>query len=118
MFDEALAEQQKVLDPNDPDDVAFYQAVKQGYEQSGAKGYRQKALEFELTILKKKYTSPFFVAGEAARAGEREQAFQLLERAFQEHDEWLRWIKIWPPLEPIRNDPRYTDMVRRVGLAQ
>jgi tetratricopeptide (TPR) repeat protein len=48
--------------------------------------------------------------------GENDEAFAWLERAFQEHSGLLKFIKVFPPFDSIRGDPRFQDLVRRVGL--
>jgi tetratricopeptide (TPR) repeat protein len=49
---------------------------------------------------------------------DREQAFAWLERAYQEQSNILELIKVHPYFDPLRGDPRFTDLVRRVGLDQ
>jgi tetratricopeptide (TPR) repeat protein len=49
---------------------------------------------------------------------DREQAFVWLERACQEHSNILQFAKVHPFFDPLRDDPRFKDLVRRVGLAQ
>jgi len=48
--------------------------------------------------------------------GERDQAFAWLERAYQEHSGILQLLKVHPPFDPLRGDPRFAELVRRVGL--
>ena len=48
--------------------------------------------------------------------GDNEQAFYWLERAYQERSNILQFVKIHPYFDPIRSDPRFADLVRRVGL--
>ena len=48
--------------------------------------------------------------------GERDRAFEYLDRAFEERSSWLVSLKIEPLLDSIRDDPRFEDLVRRVGL--
>jgi TolB-like protein/DNA-binding winged helix-turn-helix (wHTH) protein/Tfp pilus assembly protein PilF len=50
--------------------------------------------------------------------GEHEQAFVWLERAYQEHSIILQYLKVNPFFDPLRDDPRFKDLVRRVGLDQ
>lgn len=49
---------------------------------------------------------------------DREQAFAWLERAYQEHSYILQLVKVHPYFDPLRGDPRFADLVRRVGLDQ
>ena len=48
--------------------------------------------------------------------GENEQAFDWLEQAYKEHSNILELIKVAPELDPLRGDPRFAELVRRVGL--
>jgi hypothetical protein len=48
--------------------------------------------------------------------GDNEQAFAWLERAYTEHSMILQFIKVHPFFDPLRGDPRFADLVRRVGL--
>jgi TolB-like protein/DNA-binding winged helix-turn-helix (wHTH) protein/Flp pilus assembly protein TadD len=48
--------------------------------------------------------------------GENDQAFAWLERAYTEHSNILQFVKVHPYFDPIRGDPRFVDLVRRVGL--
>ena len=48
--------------------------------------------------------------------GDNEQAFAALEEAYKEKSEILQWVKTHPYFDPIRSDPRFADLVRRVGL--
>ena len=47
---------------------------------------------------------------------DKEQAFAWLERAYQEQSNILQYLKVHPFFDPIREDPRFQDLVRRVGL--
>jgi TolB-like protein/Tfp pilus assembly protein PilF len=53
-----------------------------------------------------------------AGLGEKSRAFQWLENSYKAHNEGLTNLKIDPCLDPLRSDPRFSDLVRRVGLAQ
>src|SRR5438128_8925106 len=48
--------------------------------------------------------------------GERDSAFEWLERAYVRHDLELRWLKIEPFLRNLRADPRYTALLRKMNL--
>jgi hypothetical protein len=47
--------------------------------------------------------------------GDYDQAFVWLERAYQEHSNILLFLKVHPYFDPIRNDPRFAALLRRVG---
>ena len=50
--------------------------------------------------------------------GDNEQAFAWLERAYTEQARMLQYVKVHPFFDPLRGDPRFADLVRRVGLDQ
>lgn len=51
-------------------------------------------------------------------AGEKDKAFEWLAKAYQEHDSGLVLLKVEPEFDNIRSDPRYADLLRRIGLPQ
>lgn len=53
-----------------------------------------------------------------AGLGEKDHAFAWLEKALAVHDKGVTYLKIDPCLDPLRSDPRFNDLVRRVGLPQ
>jgi len=53
-----------------------------------------------------------------AGLGEKSKAFMWLESSYKVHNEGLTNLKIDPCLDPLRSDPRFSDLVRRVGLAR
>ena len=50
--------------------------------------------------------------------GNKDQAFAYLEKAYLQHSSILVTLKVEPRFDPLRSDPRYQDLLRRVGLAQ
>jgi TolB-like protein len=53
-----------------------------------------------------------------AGLGKKEEAFKWLEEAYKARDEGLTYLKIDPCLDPLRSDPRFDDLLSRIGLAQ
>ncbi|MCU1343660.1 MAG: hypothetical protein JWN92_3083 [Candidatus Acidoferrum typicum] len=49
--------------------------------------------------------------------GDNEQAVVWLEQAYKEHSSTVQFLKVQPYFDPIRSDPRFVDLVRRVGLS-
>ena len=50
--------------------------------------------------------------------GQKERVIELLQKAYSEHSNAVVQIKVDPMYDPIRNDPRFEDLLRRVGLEQ
>jgi pentatricopeptide repeat protein len=82
-------------------------------------GRREDALRL-LEQLKKRREAGFFPAAAFVNAylglGDKEQAFVWLEEAFKEQSNILQFVKTHPFFDPIRSDPRFVDLQRRVGL--
>ncbi len=53
-----------------------------------------------------------------AALGENDIAFEWLETSFERHEESLCSLKVDPKFDPIRSDPRFDDLVRRIGLSE
>ena len=86
------------------------------YAQAGEREKAQAILrQLETT---KEYVSPGELAILYGALGDKEKAFQTLERAFDEHDLQLQFLKNDPAYDPLRDDPRFQDLTRRVGLPQ
>jgi TolB-like protein/Flp pilus assembly protein TadD len=82
-------------------------------------GRRSDALRL-LADLKRRKEAGYIPAGAFVNAylglGDNEQAFYWLEEAYKEQSNILQFVKTHPYFDPIRGDPRFADLVRRVGL--
>jgi tetratricopeptide (TPR) repeat protein len=58
------------------------------------------------------YEVAFIYAG----LGEKDQAFEWLEKAYEERDQGLSFLKVDPTLDPLRSDPRFQDLLRRMNF--
>ncbi|HKS76620.1 MAG TPA: winged helix-turn-helix domain-containing protein [Terriglobales bacterium] len=56
------------------------------------------------------------LAAEYAELGDKERAFACLEKAYQERDPWLPMDMAAPRFDPLRSDPRFHNLLRRIGL--
>lgn len=83
-------------------------------------GRRSDALRL-LAELKQRRKAGYIPAGAFVNAylglGDNEQAFYWLEQAYKEKSNILQFVKTHPYFDPIRSDPRFADLVRRVGLS-
>jgi len=64
------------------------------------------------------YIPPGYLGWAYAMAGEKERAFAWLEKAYQQHDPALANLKVDPGFDSLRSDPRYPDLLKRVGLSE
>jgi len=86
-------------------------------------GQRQEALaELSLTqrgdSLEGIYFEPTGAARVYARLGDKEHAFKWLNKAYEDRCEDLLYINVDPSFRILRSDPRFHDLVRRIGLAR
>jgi TolB-like protein/Tfp pilus assembly protein PilF len=65
---------------------------------------------------RKSYVPSYYFALIYSGLGEKDRAFEWLERAYQERSTVLAYLRLDPRLEPLRSDPRYADLVRRLGF--
>lgn len=82
-------------------------------------GRREDALSL-LDELKRRRQKGYVPAGAFVNAylglGDKEQAFAWLERAYQEQSNILQFLKVHPYFDPLREDPRFKDLLHRVWL--
>jgi len=82
-------------------------------------GRRTEALSL-LEELKRRQRAGYVPAAAFVNAylglGDKEQAFAWLDRAYKEHSMILQLLKVHPYFDPLRDDPRFKDLLRRVGL--
>ncbi len=60
----------------------------------------------------------YLIAEQSAVIGETEQAMTWLERAYEERAPTLLMAKVDPILDPLRSDPRFQDLLRRIGFPE
>lgn len=92
--------------------------VGYAYAVSGRRREAQNMLNRILEASKREYFSPYMIARIYAGLGEKDQAFQWLEKAREDQDERMVMLKVDQQFDGLRSDPRFTDLMRRVGLAR
>jgi tetratricopeptide (TPR) repeat protein len=100
---------------NDSDYAA---ALEQGFRSGGWQGALRKSIETLKAQHRAGYPSCYNVAEAYADLGDTDHAFQWLNTAFQEHDQGLMGLKTDFTLDSLRSDPRFAELVRKVGLPQ
>jgi serine/threonine protein kinase/Flp pilus assembly protein TadD len=99
-----------------PGTGARLSALAHAYALAGKRNEAKRILGQLLLMRQQRYVSPYEIAVIHVGLGERDQAFEWLERAYREHSGWLSYLNVEFRLDPLRSDPRFADLVRRVGL--
>ncbi|HXY08709.1 MAG TPA: hypothetical protein VEI52_12790, partial [Terriglobales bacterium] len=122
MYPQVIEEYKTVIRLSHDNRAEFESALVQGYRSGGWKGALTKGLEFAQARRKtqpsSEFGSAYNIAGFYAELGEKDQAFQWLNTAYQEHDSQLLWLNTDLSLDSIRSDPQFAELVRKVGLPQ
>jgi len=83
---------------------------------AGKRNEAQKELAELQELSKQRYVSPDLFALIYAALGDKNQAFAWLNKSMDEHDLITARLKVDQRFDPLRSDPRFADLVRRVGL--
>ena len=115
VYEEAIAEYQKSipLSGDSPDEPA---SLGYAYALSGKRREAQAVIDELQERSKRRYISPTVIAFIYAGLGEKDQAFALLDKAHSERDGILVLLKVEPMFNSLRSDPRFADLIGRVGL--
>jgi eukaryotic-like serine/threonine-protein kinase len=116
MFKEAAAEWQQALTLSGNPELAA--SVGSDFQTSGYSGVLRNWLEGLKELSKGEYVSPYTIAETHARLKENDQAFLWLDVAVQERDGRLTSLKVDPMFDGMRTDPRFQNLLQRVGLPQ
>ena len=86
------------------------------YAKSGRREDADALLKRWKDLEKTKYIANYWVAITYAALGEKDAAFAELEKAYQAHDWFFQRLKVDPFIDPLRDDPRFKELVKRIGL--
>jgi len=91
-------------------------AIGYVYGISGQKVMAEKTLADMKTLARSKYVTPYGIALIYASLNEKDQAFEWLNKAYEERSNWLVWLKLDPRWAPVSHDKRYDALVKKIGL--
>ena len=115
-YKEAIAEFQKFQSLSGGQPAATGE-LGHAYAVSGKRAEAQKALLSLKDLSKSRYVAPYDVALIYIGLGDKDQAMEWLEKAYEDHSASLTWVKVDPRFDSLRGDPRYRDLLRRMNLA-
>jgi len=98
------------LEKNVPEVLALF---GRAYALSGKKAEAQKVID---ELSKRIYVPPYNFAIIYAGLGNKDEAFAYLNRAYDERSYYLTWLKVDSQLDNLRDDPRFKELVKKVGF--
>ncbi len=94
-------------------------SLKNAYAASGIKGYLQKEIEQLLLVRAQQGQGlAFIIAADYSRIGDKDRTFEWLEKAYAGHEPSLVHLREDLAFDNVRSDPRFADLLRRIGLPQ
>jgi adenylate cyclase len=116
MFEEAItAFQRAITVTQDPFKARAMAGLAHVYAVSGTKIEARKILAELQTLSEHSYIPATDTAMVYTGLGDKDKAFAQLEKAYEEHSFSLSNLKVEPRFDPLRSDPRFADLLRRIG---
>lgn len=115
MFDEAVREFQKAAELfKDPMMRAW---IARTYAIAGRRSEAERVLEEVKALSKQQYASPYLMASIYAALGQKDLAFEWLERVYKDHSYYVVWLNVDRVFDGLRSDARFQDLLNRIGIA-
>jgi|GEM_PF-2320225 len=115
MYEQAISEFQKAH--ASPDDLEALAALAHALAVSGKKAEANKILNELLNLSRERYVSPYFIATVYTGLGDKNRAFEWLDKTFEDRNEGMIWLQTEPMLDSLRSDQRFAALQRRVEQA-
>jgi serine/threonine protein kinase/Tfp pilus assembly protein PilF len=97
---------------------AVFKEVGKVYARSGIHPALREWAAQMIELSKRRYEDPAFIGFIYAKAGDKDQAFAWLEKGLQEKSDGVQYLKTNHMADSLHSDPRYADMVKRMGMPQ
>jgi serine/threonine-protein kinase len=114
-YDKGIAGYQKAINASEPTPQVLA-LLGHAYALSGRREEALKILSELNEKRKHKYVSPYDMATLHTGLGDKHQAIAELNKAYQERAGWIIFLKVEPVFQPLRSDPRFVDLLRRMSL--
>jgi tetratricopeptide (TPR) repeat protein len=88
------------------------------YGLAGRKAEANKLADELLELNRHRYVTPVALVHVYIGLGARDEAFEWLEKAYQERSNFIAYLKVISIADPLRSDPRFDDLMRRIGFSQ
>ena len=114
-FEDAIVAAQKAVDLSQRSPGALG-VLGLAYGLGGHKAEANKILNELLKLNESRYVTPAAMVNVYIGLGDKDQAFAWLEKAYQERSNYVAYLKVFPIVDPLRSDRRFSELIRRVGL--
>jgi adenylate cyclase len=101
-----------------PDDVFVLGLLGYGYAVTGRRADALKVLQSLDEMEKRRYVSRAARVYVYAGLGDKDKAFEWLEKAYQERSDALAWFRKEPESQSLRTDPRFAALMRKIGFTE
>jgi len=117
MFEKAIGESQRAVTLS-PDITEHLWMLGYAYAAAGQTTEARKILDDLHDLAKKQYVHAYGFALIHIGLGENDEALEWLERAYQDRNAWMPFMQVAAPLDPLRSDPRFQDLLRRMNFPE
>ncbi|HTG62860.1 MAG TPA: tetratricopeptide repeat protein, partial [Terriglobia bacterium] len=114
-YEESIAAFEKAVSGSGRNPVPLA-AMAHAYARAGRRREATEILNELRQLAREAYVSPYWFALLHTGLGEKEAAFEWLEREYVARDVWLVWLKREPRFDVLRSDPRFEHLLRCIGL--
>jgi eukaryotic-like serine/threonine-protein kinase len=115
-YDEAISELQKGIALSGGEDSPHQGILGAIYGVAGRIDKGQQLLDRLIALSRDRYVSPCQIAATYLALGEKELAFEWLDRAYAERDHWIVSVKVNPMVNDLRTDARFIELLRKMNL--
>jgi len=114
-FEESLEELRAAL-PLSEGDTETVASLGHAFAVSGRREDARRVLDALLALSNQRYIPAYFIASIYMGMGKKDAAFEWLEKAYEERYGFLAYLNVEPSFDCLRDDPRFSDLARRIGL--
>jgi tetratricopeptide (TPR) repeat protein len=117
MYNEAITNVQKAIDLTEEQSPLYIGTLGFIYASMGNKNEAEKILEHLVELSQQRYIAPVSLAIICGTLGQKDQAFEWMEKGYEVRDDFMMVLKVEPRLDSLRSDPRYQNMMERMKLS-
>ena len=114
MYDDAIAALEKYLIVLKKEDIAAL--IRKTFEESGYNKAIRQLLDVSMEQSIPIVSDPSYRSVLFALIGDKDKAFEWLEKSYEQSEVWLYFLKVAPIYDSLRSDPRFQDLVERMNF--